>query len=60
MLIDSSKINFSMPYTFARLQNIHTLITDQPLPDECQKAPRQARVLLLYYEQHSACSLRKK
>jgi DeoR family transcriptional regulator, fructose operon transcriptional repressor len=47
LLIDSSKINYSMPYTFARLQNIHTLITDQPLSDECQKAARQARVLLL-------------
>jgi DeoR family fructose operon transcriptional repressor len=47
MLMDVSKINCGMPYTFARLQNIHTLITDQPLPDDYQKAARQARVLLI-------------
>ncbi|HBP38278.1 MAG TPA: DeoR/GlpR transcriptional regulator [Clostridiales bacterium] len=46
MLMDSSKVSCSMPYTFARLQNIHSLITDQPLPEEYQKAARQARVLL--------------
>lgn len=47
MLVDHSKVNFSMPYTFARLQNVHTLIIDQPLPDDFQKAARQARVLLV-------------
>jgi len=47
MLMDASKINCGMPYTFARLQNIHALITDQPLPEDYQKAARQARVLLL-------------
>lgn len=46
MLMDASKINSSMPYTFARLQNIHTLITDQPLPEDFQKAARHARVML--------------
>ena len=47
LLMDHSKVNFSMPYTFARLQNIHTWVTDQPLPEDCQKAARQARVLLV-------------
>lgn len=46
MLMDVSKIGRSMPYTFARLQNIQTLITDQPLPDDFQKAAHQAGVLL--------------
>ncbi len=46
MLMDASKVNYSMPYTFARLQNIHTLISDQALSDDIQKAARQARVLL--------------
>jgi DeoR/GlpR family transcriptional regulator of sugar metabolism len=36
-----------MPYTFARLNQIQTLITDDNLPDEYQKAIRQARVVLL-------------
>jgi DeoR family transcriptional regulator, fructose operon transcriptional repressor len=47
MLMDISKYNSSMPYTFTRLQNIHILVTDQPLPDDGQKAARQARVLML-------------
>ena len=47
MLMDASKINCGMPYTFARLQNIHVLVTDQPLPEDYQKAARQARVMLL-------------
>ncbi len=47
MLMDSSKINTGMPYTFARLTQIQTLITDNALPDDHQKAIRQARVVLL-------------
>ncbi|MDN5315018.1 MAG: hypothetical protein PWP10_3768 [Clostridiales bacterium] len=47
MMMDSSKINTGMPYTFARLNQIQTLITDDNLPDEYQKAIRQARVVLL-------------
>jgi len=47
MLIDSSKINTGMPYTFARLQNLYALISDQPLPDDYQKAAKQAHVLLV-------------
>ena len=46
ILMDVSKLNGSMPYTFARLQNIHTIITDQPLPEDYQKAVRQARVVI--------------
>lgn len=47
LLMDHSKINFSMPYTFARLQNIHTLVVDQPLPDDLLKEARRARVRMV-------------
>ncbi len=46
ILMDSSKVNGSMPHTFARIQNIQTLITDQPLPEDYQKALRQANVVV--------------
>lgn len=47
LLMDTSKINSGLPHTFARLNNINTWITDKPLPDDIQKAARQARVILL-------------
>jgi len=47
ILMDASKLNSNMPYTFARLQNIYALVSDISLPDEYQKAARQAHVLLL-------------
>ncbi len=47
MLMDTSKMNNRMPYTFARLNNIQTLITDVPLPEEFQKLARQAHVTML-------------
>lgn len=47
MMIDSSKINIGMPYTFARLSQIQTMITDNTLPDDYVKAIHQARVVLL-------------
>ena len=34
MLMDMSKINHSMPFTFATLQDIDVLICDVPLPDD--------------------------
>lgn len=47
LLMDSTKINSGLPHTFARLNNIHTWITDGPLPEDVQKAARQAHVTLL-------------
>lgn len=47
LLMDTSKINSGLPHTFARLNNIHTWITDCPLPEDVQKAAKQARVILL-------------
>ena len=47
LLMDISKINSGLPHTFARLNNIHTWITDSPLHEDVQKAARQAHVTLL-------------
>jgi DeoR/GlpR family transcriptional regulator of sugar metabolism len=47
LLMDISKYNCSMPYTFARLANIHILVTDQPLPEEVLKAARKARLQII-------------
>ncbi len=44
MLLDSSKWNRDMPYTFAKLQNLHALVTDQPLPEAYLKAVQRAHV----------------
>ncbi len=47
MLMDNSKINFSMPYTFTRLNQIHILITESELPKEYVRAAQQAHCQLL-------------
>lgn len=47
MLMDTSKINLGMPYTFARLNQVQTMITDEPLSEDYIRAIRQARVVLL-------------
>ncbi len=47
MLMDSSKINTGMPYTFARLNQIQTLVTDDQLPEDYQKAILQSRTMLI-------------
>lgn len=47
LLMDTSKMNNRLPYTFARLSNIQTLVTDAPLPEEYQRLAQQAHVNLL-------------
>lgn len=47
MLMDTTKINSSLPYSFARLNNIHMWITDRPLPEDVERAARQAHITLL-------------
>ena len=47
LLVDSSKIGIGMPYTFAKLQDLYALVSDLPLPDDYQKAARQAHVLVI-------------
>lgn len=47
ILMDSSKIGYSMPYTFAKLSSINTLVTDAPLPADVLAAAAQANVIVL-------------
>ncbi len=47
MLMDTAKINSGLPHTFARLSNIHTWVTEGPLPEDIGKAAYKARVHLL-------------
>jgi len=47
MLMDSSKIDRGMPYTFAKLADLSILISDQPLPAAYLKAAQKARVTVL-------------
>ncbi|NLB68446.1 MAG: DeoR/GlpR transcriptional regulator [Lentisphaerae bacterium] len=44
VLMDSTKLDGSMPYTFARLRDINAFVTDSPLPEKYMKAMRQAQV----------------
>lgn len=47
MLMDSSKINSVMPYTFARLSDIDIIITDSQMPESVKEDLRQAGVQVL-------------
>jgi DeoR/GlpR family transcriptional regulator of sugar metabolism len=47
VLMDKSKLNYSMPYTFARLNQINTLITDSILPEDVRRAATQSKVTIL-------------
>ena len=47
MLMDASKVDCGMPYTFAKLSEIDILITDSPLSHEYLKAAKQARVTVI-------------
>ena len=42
MLMDSSKIGRSLPFTFAHLQEIDVLVTDAPLPPAMQQQAEEA------------------
>ncbi len=46
MLMDHSKIDHSMPYTFATLQDIDVLISDAPLPPEIRAEAERCGVLV--------------
>lgn len=47
LLVDSSKLDHGMPYTFARLSDVGILVTDGPLPPSYLKAAKQAKVTVL-------------
>ncbi len=46
-LMDVSKLNYSMPYTFATAKNIDVLITDKPLPESYYRMMKKAKVQLI-------------
>lgn len=46
-LMDRSKLDRTLPYTFANLQDVDTLVTDAPLPAEIAEAARQAGVKVI-------------
>ena len=47
MLMDRSKLDKMLPFTFAELSDVNYFITDGPLPDELVQAAKKAEVKLL-------------
>lgn len=47
MMLDSSKIGKINPYTFARIEDIDVLITDDHFPDECKELFEQKNKVVM-------------
>lgn len=47
MMMDMSKMDCGMPYTFAKISDIDVLITDQALPEKIVKMMKKAKVTLV-------------
>lgn len=47
MMLDSSKIGKIMPYTFARLEDIDVLITDDSFPDDLKQLFAQKNIVVM-------------
>lgn len=47
VLVDSSKINKVLPFTYANLKDIDVLVMDQPLPKEIETAVQQFDIRIL-------------
>jgi DeoR/GlpR family transcriptional regulator of sugar metabolism len=47
MLMDSSKVGRALPYTFARIEDLHVLISDDDLPQDLANRARQAGVRIM-------------
>lgn len=47
LLMDTSKLDKSLPYTFARLEDIDILICEKELPESVKKAAQDASVTLI-------------
>ena len=47
MLMDLSKLDRSLPYTFATLDDIDTLVTNGPLPPELEEAIIRSNVTVI-------------
>jgi len=50
MLMDTSKADKSLPYTFANLSDVDVLISESPLPEPIISAARDAGTKLLFCE----------
>lgn len=50
MLMDSSKADKSLPYTFAALSDVDILISEKPLPEEIGKAAEEAGTKIIICE----------
>ncbi len=47
LLMDGSKLNKSLPYTFCHLHQVHIIITDTPLPDDITAEAKSHGVRIL-------------
>lgn len=47
ILMDNSKLNRCLPFTFCQLENVHAIVTDDYLPDDLTKAALAAGVELI-------------
>lgn len=47
VLMDTSKLNRSLPFTFSSLENVHTIIADKPLPPDMVAAAESAGIEII-------------
>ncbi len=47
LLLDASKIDKSLPYTFCHLDQVHIIITDAPLPDDIAREAQRLGVRVI-------------
>lgn len=47
LLLDASKIDKSLPYTFCHLDQVHIIITDAPLPEEIRREAQRLGVRVI-------------
>ncbi len=47
LLMDTTKVDKNLPYTFAELKDINIIVTDQQLPKKVQDAAKKEQVVLL-------------
>ena len=47
LLLDASKIDKSLPYTFCHLDQVHIIITDAPLPEEIRREAQRLGVQVI-------------
>ena len=50
VLMDTSKLDRSLPFTFSSLEKVHTIVADKPLPDDITSAAKTAGVEIIITE----------